>query len=111
MKKPWNWIQGDRISSTITLQYYDLANDFQKMGERHYLRKEYAKALEAFEHALLVSKSPLLSVKTDTNLVYNTAVAAYESKNWEKAISYLTGLNDDALFTQFSPFALPGSCK
>jgi len=85
----------DRISSTITLQYYALANDFQKLGERHYLKKEYSQALEAFEHALLVSKSPLLSVETDTNLVYNAAVSAFESKNWEKAISYLTGLNDD----------------
>ncbi len=84
-----------RISSTISLHYYALANDFQKLGERHFMRKEYSKALEAFEHALMISKSPLLSVETDTNLVYNTAMAAFESKNWEKAISYLTGLSDD----------------
>jgi len=88
-----------RISSTIALHYYALANDFQKLGERYYQRREFSKALDAFEHALLVSKSPMLSVETDTNLVYNTAVAAFESKNWEKAISYLTGLNDDGYST------------
>ena len=86
----------NRITSTITTQYYALANNFQKLGERYYLRKEYNKAMEAFEHALLISKNPLLSVETDTNLVYNTAMAAYEAEEWGKAVSYLTGLNDDA---------------
>ena len=85
----------NRLHSAISSQYYRLANDFQKLGQRLYRRKEYRKALEAFEHALLVSKSPLLAAKTDTSLVYNTALAAYESRNWGKAISYLTGLNAD----------------
>lgn len=87
---------GNRLKSNITVQYYALANDFQKLGEQYYLKVNYAKALEAFELALMVSKSPLISVETDVNLIYNTAMAAYEAKNWEKAISYLVGLNDDA---------------
>ena len=86
----------NRITSAIAVQYYALANDFQNLGEKYYLKKDYSKAVEAFEHALLLSKSPLLSVVTDTNLVYNTAMAAYEARQWDIAISYLTGLNDDA---------------
>ena len=86
----------NRLSSSITMHYYALANDFQKLGEWHYLKRDYAKALEAFEHALMVSRSPLLSVETDTNLIYNAAMAAYEANDWDKAISYLIGLNDDA---------------
>ncbi len=86
----------NRVASSITVQYYALANDFQKMGERYFLSREYSSALEAFEHALMVSKSPLLSVKTDTNLVHNAAMAAFEARDWNKAISYLIGLNDDA---------------
>jgi len=86
----------NRIRSSISTQYYSLANDFRKLGERYYLKKNYPKAMESFEHALLISKSPLLSVETDTNLVYNTAMAAFEAKQWDKAISYFTGLNDDA---------------
>lgn len=86
----------NRIASAIAVQYYALANDFQNLGEKYYLKKDYSKAVEAFEHALLLSKSPLLSVVTDTNLVYNTAMAAYEARQWDIAISYLTGLNDDA---------------
>ena len=85
----------NRLQSAITAQYYQLANDFQKLGERLYRKKEYKKALEAFEHALLVSKSELLTVETDTSLVYNTALAAYESSNWDKTVSYLSGLNGD----------------
>jgi len=85
----------NRLRSSIANQYYQLANDFQKLGERLYRRKEYGKALDAFEHALLVSKSPLISAETDTSLVYNAALAAYEDRNWEKALSYLTGLNED----------------
>ncbi|MCK5137086.1 MAG: hypothetical protein KAR19_14970 [Bacteroidales bacterium] len=88
-----------KIHSNVTKQYYTLSNDFQKLGERLYLQKNYTGALKALEHALLVSKSPLLSVQTDTNLVSNIAMAAYESKDWEKAISYLTGLDQDG----FSP--------
>ena len=84
-----------KIHSLIEIQYYSLANSFLKLGERHYQKGEYSKAMKAFEHALLISKSPLVSVETDTSLVYNTAMAAYESKNWEKAISYLSGLQED----------------
>ncbi len=86
----------NRIASAIAVQYYALANDFQNLGEKYYLKKDYSKAVEAFEHALLLSKSPLLSVVTDTNLVYNTAMAAYEARQWDMAVSYLIGLNDDA---------------
>jgi len=88
-----------KMNTLVSLQYSSLANDFQKLGKKLFLKKDYAGATEAFEHALLVSKSPILTVQTDTSLVYNIAMAAYESKNWEKAISYLTGLDQDG----FSP--------
>jgi tetratricopeptide (TPR) repeat protein len=84
-----------RVTSSIAKLYYPLANDFQMLGTRYFRSKEYTRALEAFEHALLVSSSPLVSVIIDTSLIYNTALAAYESQNWERAISYLTRLNDD----------------
>ncbi|MGM0473993.1 MAG: tetratricopeptide repeat protein [Bacteroidota bacterium] len=86
----------NRLQSAIAAQYYQLGNDFQKLGERLYRKKEYAESLKAFEHALMVSKSELLAAETDSSLVYNTALAAYESRNWEKAVNYLSGLNSDA---------------
>lgn len=83
----------ERLHTAVAARYYQLSNDFQKLGRRHYEKREYAEAMKAFEHALLISQSSLLTVKADTGLVYNTAIAAYESRNWEKAIGYLTGLN------------------
>lgn len=91
-----------RIHASVETQYYQLANDFQKLGKKHYQLMEYNEAMKAFEHALLIGKSPLISVEIDTGLIYNTAMAAYESRNWDKAILYLTGLDEDAYSTEIT---------
>jgi tetratricopeptide (TPR) repeat protein len=83
-----------RYQADISQKYYLLSNDFRKMGKAYYEDREFDKALRAFEHALLVNKSPLIHAKVDTNLIYNTAMAAYEGKNWGKAIGYLNGLHE-----------------
>ena len=86
----------ERLKTTIGQKYYLLANDFKNMGEELYKKGEYEASLRAFEHALMVSNSELISARTDTSLVYNTAMAAYQSKNWAKAIQYLTELQQVA---------------
>ncbi|MEN8155990.1 MAG: tetratricopeptide repeat protein [Bacteroidota bacterium] len=85
-----------RLHTSVSHQYYLLSNDFRQLGEDQFSSKRYDEALRAFEYALIVNQSKLINAKVDTSLVYNTAMAAYESKNWEKAIGYLTGLHDDA---------------
>jgi tetratricopeptide (TPR) repeat protein len=71
-----------------------LANEFQKLGESNYNGKRFNQSLKAFEYALRISENPILSVEIDTNLIYNTALAAYEGKNWDKATLYLTKLHN-----------------
>ena len=83
-----------RMDGKIAPSYTRLANDFQKLGEKHYNSRKYKDALKAFEHALYINQSPVMSVLIDTNLVYNTALAAYESKEWDKAIDYLSQLHE-----------------
>lgn len=89
----------ERLHNSIKQKYYLLANDFIKLGQELYTKKDYSASLQAFESALLIGKSELISAKTDTNLVYNTAMAAYKSENLDKAILYLTGLHEDAYST------------
>ncbi len=95
---------GNRTRSSISNRYYSLANDFQKLGKKQFGKKEYSKAAESFEHALQVTRSPLISVKTDTNLIYNTAIAHYEATNWEKAAEYLEILHNSGYSTDISLF-------
>lgn len=83
-----------RLEANIAQKYYALSNNFQKQGKRHFENENYNEAFRAFEHALLINNSDLISVALDTNLVYNTALAAYESHNWDKAIAYLDGLHE-----------------
>ena len=84
-----------RLQRQLAPRYILLANDFQILGERHFRNKKYEDALRAFEQALEISEKPVLMMQADTNLVYNTALAAFESKNWDKAISYLGRLHDE----------------
>jgi len=84
-----------RYETQLTPFYVLLANDFQEMGQKHFAGKKYSDALRAFEHALSVMGKPFLPVKTDTNLVYNAGLAAYESQKWQKAIEYLSPLHED----------------
>ncbi len=86
----------ERLHNSISQKYYLLSNDFSLLGRDYFAKKEYEEALRAFEYALLVNNSKLVHAKVDTGLVYNAAMAAFESKNWDKAIGYLTGLHEAA---------------
>jgi len=92
----------ERMHMLIKQHYYSLANDFSSLGEDLYQKGDYKEALRAFEHAILIGESDLVSAKIDTSLVYNSAMAAYESKNWDKAIKYLGTLHEDAYSTKAS---------
>ena len=90
-----------RMGAQLAPMYVLLANDFQKLGEKHYNSRKYEDALKAFEFALKINLSPVLSAPIDTNLVYNTALAAYKCNERGKAIGYLNRLHKD----KYSPNA------
>ncbi|MFW5645032.1 MAG: tetratricopeptide repeat protein, partial [Bacteroidota bacterium] len=68
---------------------------FQKLGEAHYKSGNFEKAFRAFEHAIKVTESPVVTAEPDPNLIYNTALSAYQSENLRKAIAYFDRLNKD----------------
>lgn len=82
-----------RMDDQLAPLYVLLANKLLKEGEKKYAGEQYKEALRAYEHVIMINNNPIVDVKTDTNLVYNTALAAYMSKDWEKAIEYLSQLN------------------
>ena len=86
----------EKIHSQIRQKYFLLSNDFRKLGQSRYAAKDFKGALKAFEHAIFIGESDLISAKMDTSLVYNASMAAYESRNWEKSITYLTVLHEES---------------
>lgn len=92
----------ERLHTVIRQKYYLLSNDFRSLGEKLFTKGEYKEALRAFEQALQIGESELISAKRDTNLIFNAAMAAYESKNWETARMYLSQLHKEAYSTAAS---------
>ena len=84
---------GRRLTKLLGPRYVQLANDFQRLGERSYNSRQYKESLRAFEHVMEIRSRPFLDEKTDTNLVYNAALAAYEANNFDKAVKYLGRLH------------------
>ncbi len=82
-----------RYDAQLAPLYVQLANNFQVIGEKHFRNKKYEDAFKAYETSLKINQSPVLSIKPDKDLIYNTALAAYEMKNWDKASRYLGQLN------------------
>lgn len=82
------------IAKQLAPKYILLANDFKTMGTQHFNARRYEEALRAFEQALKINESPILTAYIDTNLVYNAALAAIESKKRDKAIKHLERLDE-----------------
>ena len=82
-----------RREKQLLPKYILLANDLQAMGEQHFSAGRHEEAFKAFETALQISEQPFMDLPTDTNLLYNTALAAYESRNWELAAKHLKRLH------------------
>jgi len=82
-----------RLDNKLVPRYIMLLNDFQRLGERGFNARNFEGALRAFEHALDISQRPFIDMPETTNLLYNAALSAYESKNWDKAVRYLNPLH------------------
>lgn len=84
---------GARMERQVAPRLVVVANELQKMGEKAFNEKRYEESFEAFDRALRVTRISFLPIETDNSLVFNTALAAYESHKLEKAIEYFDRLH------------------
>lgn len=83
-----------KIQKLLAPNLVKLANDLQNFGQDNFKDKKYLLAFNAFEKAIKISENEIVNIKPDTNLIYNCALAAIESENWEKAIPPLKKLHN-----------------
>lgn len=76
------------IQKSVELTLPMLNNDFINLGVGHFSAKEYAKAVEAFEYSLEITQFDVFGGSIDTIIIYNTALAAYNCEDWDRAIKY-----------------------
>lgn len=88
--------RGGKLDRLIAPRFVLLANDFQKMAESLYAPGNYKDSFLAFYQTVQISQHPLLEIELDQNLLYNTALAAFESKDWEKVVELLGGLHQNS---------------
>lgn len=93
-EKSLSYKRNSRIIDQLEPIYVQMANAFMVLGEKEYKAKRYERALKAYENALKINEGYIISVQLDSNLVYNTALSAYNSKEHQKSIKYLERLNE-----------------
>ena len=83
-----------KMEEQLAPLYILLANKLLDEGEKKYDAGKYKDALKAYEHVIEIKNLPFLAVEMDTNLIFNASLAAYNGRDWDKAIRYLKDLSD-----------------
>ncbi len=95
----------DNMQKLIIVQLPALANDFLAWGAREFENGDFKKSTLAFEKLLDLQGNEIYMGQIDTVIVYNTALAAYNAKDYEKAIKYLDW-SIDMKYGETTPYRL-----
>jgi tetratricopeptide (TPR) repeat protein len=81
-----------RFSNSLKIKLTLLTNDLTNQAVDGFNNEDYEKALRSFEQILAINDMPLIKEDNpdavDTVIVYNTGLAAYNAKQYDKAIKY-----------------------
>lgn len=80
---------GNSMENLVIVQLPALSNDFLSWAGMEFENENYDKSTLAFETLLDIQQSDIYLGSVDTVVVYNTALAAYNAQDYEKAIKYL----------------------
>lgn len=82
----------DKYGKKLETQYKNLAIDFTNKAVELYGKEDYKGALAAFERALEINQTPIITqgapAKTDTAVIYNAGIAAQKAGDYAKAEKY-----------------------
>lgn len=95
----------DNMEKLIIVQLPALANDFLSWAAMEFEKQNYDKSTIAFEKLLDIQKSDIYMGNIDTVVIFNTALAAYNAKNYEKAHKYLDQ-SIDLKYGETTPYLL-----
>ncbi len=82
----------NRFENEIKVALTFFVNELTNAGIEGFNEQNYENAMMAFENVLKVNNLEMFQKENptvDTAIIYNTALAAYNAKNWEKASKYL----------------------
>ena len=75
----------DNMEKLVIVQLPALANDFLAWAAMEFEDGNYEKSTKAFETLLDIQASDIYMGSVDTVVVFNTALAAYNAENFDKA--------------------------
>lgn len=83
-----------KFSKSLNIKLILLSNDFQAEGVKAFNDTAYQDALAAFERVLEINNLPVIKENTgntvDTAIIYNCALVAFNAKDFDKAVLYLS---------------------
>ena len=82
-----------RFEKEIKIALTFFVTDLTNAGIEGFSSQKYEDAMVAFENVLKINNLDMFQKENptvDTAIIYNTALAAYNAKNWDKASEYLT---------------------
>jgi len=79
----------NNMEKLVIVQLPALANDFLSWAAMEFEEQNYDKSTIAFEKLLDIQKSDIYMGNVDTVVIFNTALAAYNAKDFKKAHKYL----------------------
>lgn len=80
-----------RYVKSVKIQLTLLNNDLMDQAIKAYEAKDFDKATTSFEQVLELENLPIMQADNpsiDTAIIFNAGLAAYNGKNWEKAVKY-----------------------
>lgn len=82
-----------RFSKSLMVKFTFMQTDLTNLAIQSFEKEDFETSLESFEKFLKISNISFMKPKpdvvvVDTAIIYNTGLAAYKAKNWDKAIEY-----------------------